>query len=628
MPAMKNISVVTTIALCLLSCALVQAEDTVVSVRAIGPGEPLKAGNPSVLTVELDIADHYHINSDKPLEDFLIPTTLELEPHPGIAFGETVFPPAEIKNFRFSDSPMAVFEGMVKIAVEMMPASGAASGNTEIRGKVRYQACDNTTCLPPVRQPFSLTVSVENPGVFPFSSKTAPISPQIGKPAEAEAVSPPSESMKGETASPKYAGLGEQGLFVTFLLVFVGGLALNLTPCVYPMIPITITYFGGQAQGKKGSIVLHALLYVIGMAVTYSILGVAAATTGGLFGAAYQYPPVLIAFSFIMILLALSMFDVYELRMPASLNRLASGSQKGFGGTFLMGLTVGIIAAPCIGPFVLGLLSYVGNRGNVVLGFALFFILALGLGVPFLVLGVFSGSIHKLPRSGAWMVWVRKIFGFILLAMAVYFLKNLLPGLLAYHLTLALIMLLAGIYLAWIDPVQAPGKAFPYIRNAVGILFFGACLYIAVMGLQAGIGNIQIHLTDQDPGSSIQWLSYSEAISDQASMEVKPMLIDFYADWCAPCKELDIHTFTDPEIIDKSKEFYMIKVDLTSSGNTQGEALRKKYGARGVPTLVFLDPEGQEIPDLRVVGFEPSDAFVGKMIKAIQLSADRRKSPR
>ena len=250
---MKDISVVTTVVLCLLSCALVQAEEAVVSVRAIGPGEPLKAGNQSVLTIELDIADGYHINSDSPLEDFLIPTALELEPYPAITFGETIFPPAEIKSFPFSDSPMAVFEGIVKITVDMIPASGIASGNIEIRGRVRYQACDNTTCLPPVWQPFSLTVSVENPGLSTIPSKTAPLSPQLREPTEAEAVTPSWEDVDGDAAGPKDGGLGEQGLFVTFVLVFVGGLALNLTPCVYPMIPITITYFGGQAQGKKGN---------------------------------------------------------------------------------------------------------------------------------------------------------------------------------------------------------------------------------------------------------------------------------------------------------------------------------------------------------------------------------------
>lgn len=619
---MKSILAAIAIVFCLFPGSSVQAQKSVVSVRAIAPEEPLKAGNPSVLTVELNIEDRYHINSEKPLEDYLIPTTLELEPSSGIKFGESVFPPSLMKSFPFSDSPMSVFEGIVKINVEMIPDPGIAPGDMEIKGRIRYQACDDTTCLAPEWKSFSLTVSVEDTGPTSAALKTTATPPPVADTAEDESPSPAPEYIE-ETAGTKYANLGDQGLFVTFLLVFAGGLALNLTPCVYPMIPITITYFGGQAQGKKGSIFLHASLYVIGMAVTYSILGVAAAMTGGLFGAAYQYPPVLIGFAFIMILLALSMFDVYELRVPASLNRLASGSQKGFGGTVLMGLTVGIIAAPCIGPFVLGLLSYVGNKGNVFLGFALFFVLALGLGIPFLVLGVFSGSIHKLPRSGAWMVWVRKIFGFILLAMAVYFLKTLLPSLLAYHLALALIMLLAGIYLAWIDPVQASGKAFPYIRNAVGILFFGIALYAAVTGLHAGVGNIPIGSTGQNPGESIQWYPYSDALLDQASQEGKPVLIDFYADWCAPCKELDMYTFAAPEVIGGSREFFMIKVDLTSSGDTQAEALREKFEVRGVPILVFLRPDGQEIEDLRVSGFEPKDVFLKKMNRALKLSEIR-----
>ena len=216
----------------------------------------------------------------------------------------------------------------------------------------------------------------------------------------------------------------QKGLFLIFIGAFFGGLALNLTPCIYPLIPITISYFGGQAEGKKGSVILHSVIYVVGMAATYSILGSIAAFTGSLFGAALQIPAVLIGVAAVMVLLALSMFNVYEIRVPAFMNKFAGGSQKGYFGTFFMGLTCGIIAAPCIGPFVLGLLTYVGNRGNVLLGFSLFFVLALGLGIPFLLLGIFSGSLNKLPRSGAWMVWVRTIFGFILLAMAVYFLKS------------------------------------------------------------------------------------------------------------------------------------------------------------------------------------------------------------
>jgi thiol:disulfide interchange protein DsbD len=602
--------------LCLSPVTSVSGANPVVSIRAVTPAGSLTPGKPTVLTVELAIANPYHINSDHPLQDYLIPTTLEFEPQPGITFGKTAFPAASIKKLPVSDSPMAVYEGIVKIAAEITPASSLAAKEIVIRGRVRYQACNDRACLPPVRQTFSMTL--------PVAYAAPPSAPPLAPSLHSETFAPPPRTEvpgKMGRGSEGPMDFGNKGLLATFLLVFLGGLALNLTPCVYPMIPITISYFGGQAQGKKGSLIIHSSLYVIGMAVTYSILGVAAAMTGGLFGAANQYPPVLIGIALVMVLLALSMFDVYELRMPAALNRLAGGSQKGFWGTFLMGLTVGIVAAPCIGPFVFGLLTYVGNRGNAVLGFALFFILALGLGIPFLVLGIFSGSIRRLPRSGAWMVWVRKIFGFILLAMAVYFVKNLLPSPLAYYLALALIMLLAGIYMAWIDPVPAEGRVFPYVRNVVGIVFFSAALYAALTGLQGGVAN-PARSAEQNPAAAIQWQPYSEAMLDRASREYKPVFIDFYADWCAPCKELDAHTFSAPEVVSRSRDFIMLKVDLTSAGDPQAEILRQKYQAIGVPTLVFLKPDGQEIPDLRGTGFESKEILLDKMNRAIQLSAD------
>jgi thiol:disulfide interchange protein DsbD len=235
-----------------------------------------------------------------------------------------------------------------------------------------------------------------------------------------------------------------------------------------------------------------------------------------------------------------------------------------------------------------------------------------------MLLGVFSGSIRRLPRSGAWMMWVRKIFGFILLAMAVYFLEPLFPYPLAYLLTLALILLLAGIYLAWIDSVQSEGKAFSCIRNIVGILFFALALYAAITGVDAHIKVFQTGSSGTDVNSTIQWMSYSDEILQQASQENKPVFIDFYADWCVPCKELDMKTFSASEIIRRSKDFFMLKVDLTSTDDQRAEELRSKYQVKGVPTLVFLKPDGQEITDLRGTGFESKDVFLEKMNRAIQ----------
>jgi thiol:disulfide interchange protein DsbD len=463
------------------------------------------------------------------------------------------------------------------------------------------------------------------PAVPEKETKTAEPAPQVSVP-EPKKDAPPSADAKPVPAAAPAGGIdfGNKGLPLIFLLVFLGGLALNLTPCIYPLIPITISYFGGQAEGKKGGAVLHSFVYVFGMAMTYSILGVVAAFTGSLFGVALTYPPVLVAIALIMLALSLSMFDVYEFRMPAFLNKAAGTSKKGYFGTFFMGLTVGIIAAPCIGPFVLGLLTYVGNKGNVFLGFSLFFILALGLGVPFLFLGIFSGSINKIPRSGAWMVWVRKIFGFILVAMAIYFLKTLFPNPLAYDLTMAVTLLLAGIYMAWIEATPAKGKVFPFVRNVIGVIFFVLAVYTAVTGVQ---GYVDARMTETLKSinaaggrvtlNAVDWQPYSEEALAAALKTGKPVFIDSTADWCIACHELDAKTYSQPAIIEASRKFIMLRADLTLNNDEKVKAFYKKYAAKGCPTLIFLKPGGEEINELRGVGFEDKDVFLAKMKKAL-----------
>jgi len=597
--------------------ASAESLDPPILVRPIAPAEPVVPGKPAMVTVEICIPNLYHINSDRPLQDFLIPTTLEFASDPAVVVNKVIFPAPVVKKFKFSQEPLAVFEGIVGIKAELSIPSQLTSKEIALKGRVRYQACDEQTCFPPEVQSFTLTIPVTSLEGFSSADKT--IEMQHGAEKEPGARKDSTGSLLSGSAD--FSG---RSLPAKLLLIFVAGLALNLTPCVYPMIPITITYFGGQALGKKGSILMHSLLYVLGMAITYSTLGVVAAMTGGLFGGAHQHPAVLIGISLVMVLLALSMFDVYELRLPQVLTRVAGGGQKGFWGTFLMGLTVGIVAAPCVGPFVLGLMTYVGRQGSAILGFILFFVLALGLGLPFLLLGVFSGSLHRLPKSGAWLVWVRKIFGFVLLLMAVFFLETIFRDQLAYHLTFGMILFLAGIYLAWIDQVPSSGRIFPIMRNLVGLAFFAAALYAVVTGLDAEIRANRGGSAEANSLESIKWVSYSEEILHRARQEGKPVFIDFYADWCAPCKELDRHTFVQPEAIRLSREFIMVKVDLTSAGNPEAETLRRKYGVPGVPTLVFLNAEGEEMTDLRSTGFESAESFIDKMRRALQRNLENR----
>jgi thiol:disulfide interchange protein DsbD len=632
---MKRMSCV--IAALLAGIAAAAGAEPVVTVRAVAPAEGWRAGQPGLLTLELSIREPYHINSDRPREDYLIPTTVRFTAQPGVTFGRVVFPPAVVKKLPFSQEPMSIYEGAVTLTAEVTPARDVRATEIVVEGYVGYQACDDQSCLPPARAPFRLAVPVSPAGEAgatpPAASPSDARAPDA--PGDAAAAVQPDEGGGAQAgaaggAPPPAAGsaFGERGLPMMLLLVFVGGLALNLTPCVYPMIPITISYFGGQSQGKKGSMLLHAAVYVLGMALTYSILGSMAALTGSLFGAALQYPPVLVGLALVMVLLALSMFDVYELRVPGSLNRLAGSSRQGLFGTLFMGLTVGIVAAPCIGPFVLGLLTYVGKTGNPLLGFTLFFVLALGLGLPFLFLGFFSGSLSRLPRSGGWMVWVRKIFGFVLIGMAIYFLEPLFPGPLFYSLALAFTMLLGGIYLAWVEPTQAKGKGFAYVRNVVGLVFFGAALYMTASGVQAHVDETLLRRMQSQPAGgaagTIRWLPYAEARLQEAARIGKPVFIDFYADWCLPCKELDSRTFSDPEVIRASENFVMLKADLTSADEPGVKELQKKYQVLGVPTLVFLRPDGSEMSELRVTGFEPKEVFLPRMMRALDQAGAAR----
>ena len=638
--------------------AFAQTEEPIVTVKVIPSAEVLRPGQAYPFALEITIRSPYHINADIPSEDYLIGTTVDFKSVPAATFGKLAFPPAEMRRFSFSQNPLAVYEGIIKVMAEIALAADFKGNEAAIEGTVGYQACNDQSCLPPAEATFSGKVPVEGASKAVTPAVQAPVEnkgqPSAVQPEKSPNTSEPQTREEDSASKEKPTALAQEkpeevqtaprelekkapdvsapvqgpgkpssrfqgkGLLPLFVLVFLGGLALNLTPCVYPLIPITISYFGGQSEGKKHGVVLHAILYVIGMAITYSILGSIAAFTGSLFGAALQYPPVLVFIAVIMLLLSLSMFDVYELRMPAFLNRLAGGSQKGYFGTLFMGLTVGIVAAPCIGPFVLGLLTYVGNRGSVVLGFSLFFVLALGLGVPFLFLGIFSGSLNRLPRSGAWMVWIRKVFGFILIAMAIYFLKPLFPNTLLYHLSLALTMLIAGLYMAWLEPTQTPGKTFRYVRIVVGVIFFGIALVVASSGVQ---GYLEEGLAAGKGGASmnaIAWSPYSE--EKLAAAAGRPVFIDSFADWCIPCKELDKLTFSRPEVIAASREFLMLKADLTSNKDAGVKEFYKKYRIKGVPTLIFLKPDGTEIEELRGTGFESKDVFLSKMKRALELS--------
>ncbi len=402
-------------------------------------------------------------------------------------------------------------------------------------------------------------------------------------------------SQQSDTSKP----LKGWAIIWTLLGIFAGGIALNLTPCVYPLIPITVSYFGGRTNQGQGKLFIHGACYIGGLSVTNSLLGVTAALTGGLMGAMLQSPIVLIAVAAILVFFAASLLGFWELRLPYWLTQAASRSYAGYFGSLFMGITLGVVAAPCIGPFVLGLLTWVAAVGNPWIGFFIFFTLSIGLGLPLFILAMFSGRLDKLPRSGEWMVWIRKLMGWVLVGMAAYFIRPLLPQI-AGIVVLAAVALAAGLHLGWIDRSRASFRTFDWLKSGAGIIGLVVATYM--------MGSLII----QGPG--VQWQAYSDQLLSTAIEKQKPVIIDFSAAWCAPCRDMEEVTFHNRDVVKQAEQdFIMIKVDLTRQGNHDSDRLLQKYDVKGVPTIVFLDRQGRERRDLRLVDFLPADQFLIRM---------------
>lgn len=541
--------------------------------------EPGAGGKTLVLDVKLETG--WHVNSHKPSEDYLIATSVTVDPAAGVTAGEPKYPEGMMKKFSFAEKPLSVYEGSFTITV---PLTGATENVERVAGAVEFQACSDTQCLAPASVRFEASAGAGGGGGEKLAGGAVALS-------QAPAGGQPEGSTSAAGASQDFGQLLERrGIFVVLLLLFAGGLALNLTPCVYPVIPLTVSFFGGQAKGESGKVFGLATLYVLGMATTYSALGVAAGLSGKLFGAALQSPWVLGFVAAVLVGLALSMFGLYDIRMPSGLMQKA-GARYGRAGAYAMGLLVGVIAAPCVGPFVLGLLAFVAAKQNAALGFLFFFVLSLGLGLPYLFLAAFSGSIRRLPRAGEWMEGVKTVFGWILLAMAAYFLRTALPRPFGDWL-LPAILVIGGLAL-----VIRGARLRPAARYAAAAAFLAAAIFFVPRGASA----------------APEWRPFIES---EVASAGRPAIIDFSASWCLPCRELDEKTFSDPRVRQELAKRAIFKADMTKSASPEVVALSQKYAILGVPTIIFLDASGKEIPGARLVGFEEPDAFLKRLEKA------------
>ncbi len=588
---------VVAIALAPLTTAAIDLDNfgSPVSIKAYTSLDQIPQGGMAHIAIELTINVPWHINAHDLKDEFLVPTEIVFEPPTGVTITEIVYPAGHELKLDFAEETMMLYDGTVLIGAIVEVAAGVPTGNLTIPAKLTYQACDNAKCLMPATESIFIQTKVSTPHEA-VDLTHAEIFENIDFAATAIG--------SGDGGGGPLGGsFASRGMFLMFALVFLGGLALNLTPCVFPIIPITVSYFGNQAEGNMSKKVMLAVLYLLGMATMYSTLGLIAALTGSLFGSALQNPIVLVFVALVMVGLSLSMFGFYEIRIPARLAGVAGSGRQGAAGSFFMGLTVGIVAAPCIGPFVLGLLTFVGEKGDPVMGFLLFFTLAVGLGLPYVFLAIASGSMSSLPKSGEWMEWIRRLFGVVLLCMAVYFLRPVLGDPL-YFGVLGGLLVAGGIFLGFLIKLSSNVLVVSVLRRFVGI---AAPLYGLFIILTPG------NIIARDSVHGIPWQVYDETTLSAAVADGRPVIIDFSADWCLPCKELDHKTFSQPEVIEAAKAVLPLRADLTRSSTEQVKKLRDQYKIRGVPTVVFIDGHGKERDDLRVVEFVDKEDFLRRL---------------
>jgi len=444
----------------------------------------------------------------------------------------------------------------------------------------------------------------------------------------------PSLIPTGPTSSLDASGfLAEGQLFVAAGVIFLGGLLTSLTPCVYPLIPITVGVFGARQAQSKGRALLLTTAYVVGMGVVFASLGVFAALSGRAFGSVLGNTWVIVGLAIFMAVLASSMFGAFELALPSGLATKLNGvGGGGIVGALLMGSVAGFLAAPCTGPVLTGVLTWVAQKQNPLLGGGMLFIYAMGIGVPFFLIGVFT---MRLPKSGVWMEWVKSVFGIALLAMSVGYLRDGFPalrdgmasiattlgrtGAVSIGAALAFIGVVIGaIHLSFKEGTQWLPKGLGVAAVLVAFLLRMAAPIAAVVPTNVLAG------TDSHPGP-FKWAITFKAdeakspapfdeVLAKAKADCKPVMIDFYADWCAACKELDQHTYVAPEVVAESRRFVTVKVDGTNDHEVL-DGLYARFGIQGLPTVAFVDPMGQVLKNPRVAGFLPPEKFLGEMQK-------------
>ena len=574
-------------------------EELLPAEQAFQPDVEVVDGN--TLAARWNIAEGYYLYRHK--FEFI------LEPVPGVTLQPAQIPEGEHKTDEFFGAIQVFYDE----ANAVIPLQRAGSAATPLTLTLKYQGCAEIgVCYPPMSRSFEL--------LLPAATAAGPV---------AATTTQPPQALSEQDALAKRLTEGSQ---LTTLLAFFGfGLLLAFTPCVFPMIPILSSIIVGQGPHitVRKSFVL-SLVYVLAMAATYTVAGVIAGKFGHNLQAAFQNPWVLSSFAGVFVLLSLSMFGFYDLQMPASIQgRLSEISNRQSGGNLfgvaVMGFLSALIVGPCVAAPLAGALIYIGQTGDAVLGGLALFCLSLGMGAPLILIGMGAGKL--LPRAGVWMDKVKAVFGVLMLGVAIWLLERILPA----PVTLALwafLLVLSSIYLGALDdlPVEASGWSRLWKGLGVLSLVYGVLLLIgAASGARDPLQPLQGVFASQSGGTSaiaeahlpfktIKTTTDLDRELAAARERGQAVMVDFYADWCVSCKEMERYTFAKAEVQQALSGVLLLQADVTANDDAD-KALLKRFNLIGPPTILFYDESGTGRPELTLVGFIPADEFVQHLEK-------------
>lgn len=555
----------------------------------------LVAQDSTTIRADFDIAPGHYLYRDR----------IKFEPgNDNASFGiaNVVLPEGKLKHDQYFGESQVFYDN----ASALLTLAYTGVTRRQVTLLATYQGCsEKGLCYSPIKK----TLVVDIPGGSVTSTVTSD-----------------SASALFSTGNDPAANLLKNGKLWLIVSGFFGfGLLLSLTPCVLPMIPILSSIIVGRRHFGKLHTFNLSLAYTLGMASSYALVGIAAGLTGRLLSNALQTPWALGFAALVFVLLAFSMFGFYEISLPNALeSRLVKVSNRIKGGRFIgvfaMGALASLIVSPCVAAPLAGTLLYISQTQDIVLGGTALFALAMGMGVPLLLIGASAGTL--LPKTGPWMTAIRNFFGVVMLGMAIWLISSLIPSGVAMALWAALLIVTA-IYMHALDGLPSPAGALAKFWKGIGViaLVFGISLLIgAFSGAKSPLqplANLGSHVntgpaeTEALPFQRVKTLLEVETIIAQAK---KPVMLDFYADWCVACKEMEAYTFSDANVQRALKGFVLLQADVTANDDADLQLL-KHFGLFGPPGILFFDNQGQEVPHARIIGFQDADAFLDTLNK-------------